>query len=89
MGRGLGYLESPATEEENSCDYRVEWDDHIEVVYTSMFDSEIVHHGSGSDSYSKDYDNAWDRYSDLIDDPTYRNVRIIRIYPDGSEETIG
>lgn len=89
MGRGLSFLESPATEEEDSYDYRVEWDDHFEVIHNTPFDSELVKYGSGSNSYSKNYDAAWDRYSDLINDPTYKNVRLIKIYPDGSESTIG
>ena len=33
MGRGSRFLESSATEEEDSYEYRVEWDDCITVDY--------------------------------------------------------
>jgi len=87
VGKGIRYLESPATDEENSYNYRVEWEDHYEMIYDSSNPAgSVVHNGPGSYMYYNDYDNAWDKYCELSDNPHFRRVHLIRISPDGSEK---
>lgn len=85
MGRGSRFLESSATEEEDSYEYRVEWDDHISVDYD--YDerrAKTEHYGSGSRDVSG-FDNAWDVFNDYRDDSDYIGVRLIKIDSNGSE----
>ena len=85
MGRGVRFRESSATEEEDSYDYRVEWDDYITTYYDSLKQSiELEHHGSGTRDVSG-FDNAWDVYNDYRDNPDYIGVRLIRIDSNGNE----
>ena len=85
MSRKTGYLESSATVEENSYNYRVEWDDYI----TSRYDNEewcikCEHHGSGFREVSG-FDNAWDMFNDYKEDIDYKGVKLIQIDSDGIE----
>ena len=50
MGRNTRYLESPATSEENSYDYRVEWDDKFGNYNFNT--RELIHYGPGSRYFS-------------------------------------
>ncbi len=85
MGRGSRFLETSATEKEDSYSYRVEWDDQITGSYDRTEGRiKIEHHGSGSRNVSG-FDNAWDVFNDYCDDPDYRGVRLIQIDSDGSE----
>ena len=83
MGKNTRYLESDATVEENSYNYRVEWDD---VLGDFDYNTRILEHlGPGSSDFPHDFDNAWDCFCRLRDNPNYRGVRLIQIRPDGSE----
>ncbi len=85
MGRGSRFLESSATEEEDSYRYRVEWDDIITVDYDCVERRvKTEHHGSGSRDVSG-FDNAWDAFNDCRDDPSFVRVRLIKIDSNGSE----
>lgn len=85
MGRGSRFLESSATEEEDSYEYRVEWDDIITVDYDYAERSvKTEHHGSGSRDVSG-FDNAWDVFNDCRDNPDFVGVRLIKIDSNGSE----
>lgn len=85
MGRGTRYLESSATEKEDSYRYRVEWDDYITADYDrSEGRIKVEHHGGGSRDVSG-FDNAWDVFNDYRDHPDYKGVRLIQIDSDGSE----
>ena len=85
MGRGLRFLESSATTEEDSYGYRVEWDNHIVVDYDRNKQCMItIKHGSGERNVSG-FDNAWDVFNDYCDNPDYIGVKLIRIDSDGSE----
>ena len=83
MGKGTRFLESSATEEEDSYDYRVEWDD--KVGNYDFQTREFEHYGSGSFYFSKDFDNAWDCFCDIRDNPDYKGVRLIQIDDNGNE----
>lgn len=85
MGRGSRFLESPATEEEDSYKYRIEWDDHITIDY-DLNEScmKTKHDGYGSRNVSG-FDNAWDVFNDYRDDPDYKGVRLIKIDSNGLE----
>lgn len=75
--RSTMYLESDATDEENSYDYIVEWDDNI-----SDYDfekREIIHKGPDSIIYHRNYDDAWEAYQKLKSDPNFINVRLRRL----------
>ena len=79
MGRGSRFLESSATEEEDSYEYRVEWDDCITVDYAyGERKAKTEHHGSGSR-------DAWDVFNDYRDNPDFVGVRLIKIDSNGSE----
>lgn len=85
MGRGARFLESSATEKEDSYGYRVEWDDRITVNYTGMNDNiKAEHSGPGAVDVSG-FDNAWDVFNDYRENPHYVRVRLIQIDADGSE----
>ncbi len=84
MGRGSRFLESPATSEEDSYRYRVEWDDVITDNGERGTKWAIVHLGPGSREVSG-FDNAWDAFNDLRDDPEVVRPRLIKIYDDGTE----
>lgn len=86
MGRNnTRYLESPATEEEDSYNYRVEWDKHETSDYDfSERKLNVTDFGSGSEDISG-FDNAWDMFNDLRDSPDYHGIRLIRISSDGTE----
>ena len=87
MGRKTSYLESAATENEDSYEYRVEWDDHITVEFNWRENiTKAEHHGSGSRDVS-DFDNAWDLFNDYCSNPDYKGVRLIQIAADGTEST--
>ncbi len=85
MGRGTRFLESSATPEEDSYDYRVEWNDKIEYVYaTAGNGGKVEHYGFGQRDVSG-FDNAWDLFNDYRDNPDFKGVRLIRIESDGNE----
>lgn len=85
MGRGTRFLESSATEQEDSYEYRVEWDDYITVDYDrSEQCMKTEHHGSDS-RYVSGFDNAWDVFNDYRDNPDYIGVRLIQIDSNGIE----
>ena len=85
MGRGTRYLESSATEKEDSYRYRVEWDDYITADYDrSEGRIKVEHHGGGSRDVSG-FDNAWDVFNDYRNHPDYKGVRLIQIDSDGLE----
>ena len=79
MARGMRFRESSATPEQDSYEYRVEWDDRTTSV-KEMFRNggEIEHYGPGFREVSG-YDNAWDMYNDLRDNPDFRGIRLIKI----------
>lgn len=83
MGRSIRYLESSATPEEDSYDYRVEWDDKLGDY--NFQTRELEHYGAGSRCFTKDFDNAWDCFCDLCDNPNYRGIRLIKIDSNGNE----
>ncbi|MBR2891170.1 MAG: hypothetical protein IKC22_02180 [Bacilli bacterium] len=83
MRKNSRFLETSATYEENLCDYRVEWDDHLGDFH---YDTGVLDHdGPGSHYFFNDFDNAWDCFCDLRSDPNYVGVRLIQIRPDGIE----
>jgi len=85
MGRGMRFLESSATPEEDSYGYRVEWDDQTTSVREMIRNGgEIEHYGSGSRVVSG-FDNAWDVFNDYRDNPDFIGVRLIRIDSNGNE----
>ena len=85
MGRGTRFLESSATEQEDSYEYRVEWDDYITVDYDWYEQCmKTEHHGPNSRNVFG-FDNAWDVFNDYRDNPDYRGVRLIRIDSEGIE----
>ena len=85
MGKGLSFLESSATPEEDSYEYRVEWDDSLsssaEMIKNGF---KVEHYGSGSREVSG-FDNAWDVFNYYSDNPDYIGVRLIRIDSEGNE----
>jgi len=85
MGRGMRFLESSVTPEEDSYGYRIEWDDQTTSV-REMFRNggKIEHYGSGSRDVSG-FDNAWDMFNDYRENPEFIGVRLIRIDSDGNE----
>ena len=86
MGKGIRYLESSATPEEDSYGYRVEWDDYLISNYDRTESCvKIQHRGPGSRSVSG-FDNAWDMFNDYCNNPDYRGVRLIQIDANGCEE---
>jgi len=87
VGKSTRYLESPATPEEDSYRYRVEWDDIIESHFEDYQHPEnwySDHLGPGREEIVG-FDNAWDRYNDLDENIDYCNVRLIRMDADGNE----
>lgn len=85
MGRGTRYLESSATEEEDSYGYRVEWDDCIVTDFDRVERKfRTIHKGSGKREVSG-FDNAWDVFNDYSDSLDYIGVRLIQVFHDGSE----
>lgn len=85
MGRGTRYLESSATEKEDSYGYRVEWDDRITVNYDCDERRMKAEHGGPGAVDISGFDNAWDVFNDYRDNPDYVRVRLIQIDADGSE----
>lgn len=58
MGRGTRFLESSATLEQDSYDYRVEWDDQTTSVKDMVRNGgSVEHYGPGSRTVSG-FDNA-------------------------------
>jgi hypothetical protein len=85
MGRGMRFLESSATPEEDSYGYRVEWDDQTTSVREIIRNGgKIEHYGSGSRDISG-FDNAWDVFNYYRDNPDFIGVRLIRIDSNGNE----
>jgi hypothetical protein len=85
MARGMRYLESSATPEEDSYRYRVKWDDQTTSVKEMIKNGgKIEHYGPGSRDVSG-FDNAWDVFNDFRDNPDFIGVRLIRIDSDGNE----
>lgn len=80
---------SPATDEENSYDYRLEWDDKI--VYENLPEPpyiESTHEGPGSRFIGRDYVYAFELYEqfrDATDSAMFTSVRLIRIDDEGNE----
>ena len=85
MGRGMRFLESSSTPQEDSYRYRVEWDDQTTSVKEMIKNGgEIEHYGSGSRDVSG-LDNARDVFNDYRDNPDFIGVRLIRIDSNGNE----
>jgi len=85
MGKGMRFLESAATPEEESYRYRVEWDDQTTSVREMIInEKELEHYGPGSRDVSG-YDNAWDVFNDYRDNPDFIGVRLIKIDSSGNE----
>jgi hypothetical protein len=85
MGKGMRFLESSATPEEDSYGYRVEWDDRTTSIREmSRNGGKIENYGPGSRDVSG-FDNAWDMFNDYRDNPYLIGVRLIRIDSDGNE----
>lgn len=85
MARGKHFLESPATPEEDSFRYRVEWDDQTTSAIDMLRNGEkLEHYGPGARDVSG-FDNAWDVFNDCANSPDFIGVRLIRIGLDGSE----
>ena len=82
MAKNISFLESSATPEENSYDYRVEWDDYLIYNYGTK---KVEHNGPGIKYYYKDFDGAWDCFCDLRRNPDYIRIRLIQIRSDGTE----
>lgn len=78
MSKGMRFMESPATSEEDSYDYRVEWDDHV------LYFKNGEHLGAGSE-YFTGLDNAWDRFCDYKETMSYKGLRLIQIDSNGFE----
>ena len=83
MGRSTRYLESSATDEENSYDYKVEWDDVL--GFHNFNTRKFTHCGPGSMYFLKDFDNVWDCFCDLRSNPNYIGIRLIQIDSNGNE----
>ena len=83
MSRSTRYLESSATEEENSYDYRVEWDDKLGNY--NFQTRELEHSGPGAEWFFKDFDNAWDCFCYKRNNPNYIGLRLIQIDANGNE----
>lgn len=83
MSRDMRFRESPATPEEDSYKYRIEWDDSISSVDEIVTTGEIKHFGSGSQDVSG-YDNAWDVYNRCKKNTSLIGVRLVRIDADGN-----
>ena len=81
----MRHCPSPATQEEDSYGYRIEWDDRTSDILEMMRINRVEHYGPGSREIGG-FDNAWDLYEKYRDDADYRNVRLIRIDSDGNEE---
>ena len=77
-------MESPATPEEDSYNYRVEWEDRTCMREWFSKGGPIEHFGPGSEEFSS-YDNAWDRYCDLKESVDYKGVNIVRLGRNDSE----
>lgn len=85
MGRGKRFRESPATPEQDSCRYRVEWNDQTTSVKEMVRNGgKIEHYGPGSKDVSG-FDNAWDVFNDYRDSPDFIGVRLIKIDAYGNE----
>ena len=85
MGRDGRFLESPATPEEDSYGYRVEWRDRESSAYEMLRNGmKIKHYGPGSKNV-QGFDNAWDVYNEYKRNPDFKGVRLIRIDSTGKE----
>ena len=85
MGRGMRFLESSGTPEDDSYGYRVEWDDRTTSIKEMVNNGgKIEHYGPGS-RYVSGFDNAWDVFNDCRDNLDLIGVRLIRIDSDGNE----
>lgn len=73
----MRFEESPATEEEDSYSYRLEWDDYQPSLMSEG-------QGPGSEMCGG-FDNAWDLYKHCSEGIKYIGVRLIRIDADGNE----
>ena len=82
MGRGTNFMESPATEEENTYSYRVEWDKKLNY-------NTLSYDGPDSIFYYHDYDGAWDCFCNYRHSPEFVGLRLIQIDDNGSECCIG
>ena len=81
MKKGMNFLESPATDYENSFTYRVEWDKKLNY-------ETLKYEGPDSISYGNNYDEAWDCYCCFRKSPDFIGLRLIKINKDGLETTI-
>lgn len=85
MGRGMRFLESSATPEEDSYGYRIEWDDQVTSVREMIrYGRDIEHYGPGSRDVSG-FDNAWDIFNNYRESPDFKGVRLIKIDSNGNE----
>jgi len=83
--KSMRFLESPATPEEDSYDYRVEWDDATSSIEEMMNNGNVIkHYGPGSEEFSA-LDPAWDLFTELRECIFYRGVRLIQIDHEGKE----
>jgi len=81
----MRFEESPATPEEDSYDYRLEWDDYIRFEDDFRAGtSKAFHCGPGS-SKCDCFDHAWDAFKDMEGEFGYKGVRLIRIDKSGNE----
>jgi hypothetical protein len=85
MGKSTRHLESSATPEEDSYNYRVEWDDRTTSVEDMILNGKsIEHYGYGSRDISG-FDNAWDKFDEFRKDADFQGVRLIQIDSEGKE----
>lgn len=82
----MRFKETAATKEENSYDYRVEWEDRMSSAKEMILSGKgVEHYGPGSRFFAN-YDDAWECFCNLRDDVDYRGVKMIRIDKLGNEE---
>ncbi len=84
--KNMSFLESPATLEEDSYSYRIEWDNllsSVEELLNNGFKN--VNHGPGSRNIGG-FDQAWELFNDLRRNPDFIGVRLIQIDKNGNEE---
>ncbi|SFP74632.1 hypothetical protein SAMN04487928_10779 [Butyrivibrio proteoclasticus] len=73
----MRFEESPATEEEDSYGYRIEWNNY----YPKMDGNGL---GPGS-MPGGGFDNAWEQFTKMREGIKYSGVKLIKIDKDGNE----
>ena len=86
--KGMRFLESSSTPEEDSYRYRIDWDDRISSNVNEYVrnGNQFTHYGAGSRSVGG-FDNAWEAFNDLRNNPNFSGVKLIQIDSDGNEIT--